>query len=92
MILAGHVLTVLCMKEMVFLNSARRGKLRTAVSNIELAINIVRSASLEEQFALDGLPDGIRDAKENDFEERIDHMDDAESLLEEAASHLRAVI
>ena len=67
------------------MNKRRRLSIKTAISYLDMALDLIRNAKYEEQDSLDNMPENLQSSERCDaMEEAIDNLEDAISSIEEA--------
>lgn len=75
------------------MNKHRRSSIRIAAGYLDMAIDLVRDARDEEQYALDNMPENLQSSERYEaMEEAIDHLEDAISSIDEATGHIDRAI
>lgn len=71
------------------MNNKRREKIREANGLLGRAKDIITDVKMDEQYALDNVPENLEwSERYQAMEDALDALGEAESLIEEAQSHL----
>lgn len=75
------------------MNRQKREKLRIAMNNITIAVDIIERTKDDESDCLDNMPENLQSSERYAaMENAIDHLEDALSSLEDAKADVEAAI
>lgn len=74
------------------MNKDRRTKLRNILSQLTEIQKLIESVKLEEELALDGMPENLQGSdRANQMEDNLDEFDNAIGYLDDALESLRCI-